>query len=257
MPSKVLTSAPSATSTPAPPPHRVARFGVIALVAAASAVRVAHASPAPARIAKGPYLTGLSDQGTDVRFELDASGPAVVEVLREGDSDPPRVFDDHKTDAFHVIPLRGLQPASRYSYTVRAGGAVLGTGRFATAPKIDSGAPLRFLVYGDDRTDPAAHQVVVRALEAMPSDLLVNTGDLVEDGASADDWRSFFDTETPLLRNRPIFVSIGNHELYDDWAGANFARFFGLSGETGGATPYGSVRIAGVRFFFLNGMHDW
>jgi 3',5'-cyclic AMP phosphodiesterase CpdA len=254
---------------PSSPPHRVARFGVIALVrlvglvglvglvAAASAVRVAHASPAPARIAKGPYLTGLSDQGTDVRFELDASGAAVVEALREGDSDPPRVFDDHKADAFHVIPLRGLQPASRYSYTVRAGGAVLGTGRFATAPKIDSGAPLRFLVYGDDRTDPAAHQVVVRALEATPSDLLVNTGDLVEDGASADDWRSFFDTETPLLRNRPIFVSIGNHELYDDWAGANFARFFGLSGETGGAAPYGSVRVAGVRFFFLNGMHDW
>jgi hypothetical protein len=52
-------------------------------------------------------------------------------------------------------------------------------------------------------------------------------------------------------------VSIGNHELYDDWAGANFARFFGLSGETGGSAPYGSVRIAGVRFFFLNGMHDW
>jgi hypothetical protein len=193
----------------------------------------------------------------DVRFELDAPGPAAVEVVREGESEPGRVFDDHKADAFHVIPLRGLEPASRYAYTVRAGDAVLGTGRFATAPKIGSGAPLKFLVYGDDRTDPAAHQVVVRALEATPSDLLVNTGDLVEDGASADDWRSFFDTETPLLRNRPIFVSIGNHELYDDWAGANFARFFGLSGDPGGATPYGSVRIADVRFFFLNGMHDW
>jgi hypothetical protein len=230
-----------------------------ALALAASTVQVAHASPpgGPPRIAKGPYLTGLSDQGMDVRFELDAPGAAVVEAVREGDSEVHHVFDDHKTDAFHVIPLRGLQPASRYSYTVRAGDAVLSTGRFATAPRIDSGAPLKFLVYGDDRTDPAAHQVVVRAIEATPSDLLVNTGDLVEDGASADDWRSFFDTETPLLRNRPIFVSIGNHELYDDWAGANFARFFGLSGETGGSAPYGSVRIAGVRFFFLNGMHDW
>jgi hypothetical protein len=246
------------------PPRCVARAAFPLVVAGALAVAALRLVPipsafalAPARIAKGPYLTGLSDSGMDVRFELEVPGPAAVEVVRESDPAPSRVYDDHKTDAFHVIPLRGLEPSSRYAYTVRAGDTVLGTGRFATAPKVDSGAPLRFLVYGDDRTDPAAHQVVVRALVATPSDLLVNTGDLVEDGASADDWRAFFDTETPLLRDRPIFVSIGNHELYDDWAGANFARFFGLSGDPGGSMPYGSVRIAGVQFFFLNGMHDW
>ncbi len=249
------------------PPHRVARprlasgarpRPVVAAAGVAVVTLVSGAAQGAGGIAKGPYLTGLSDSRVDVRFELAEPGPAVVEVVREGQpASSARVSDDHKTDAFHVVSLGGLEAATRYSYTVRAGSALLGAGRFATAPKADSGAPLKFLVYGDDRTDVSAHQAVVRALQAVPSDLLINTGDLVADGASGDDWRSFFDTEAPLLRDRALFVAIGNHELYDDSAGTTFARYFGPSRETENPPPYGSARLAGVRFFFLNGMHDW
>ncbi|MGH7297716.1 MAG: hypothetical protein ACRELB_22450, partial [Polyangiaceae bacterium] len=35
-------------------------------------------------IVKGPYLTGLSDDGVDVRFELDGAAAATVEVRVEG-----------------------------------------------------------------------------------------------------------------------------------------------------------------------------
>ncbi len=226
----------------------------------------------PSRVTKGPYLTGLTDTQVEVRFEMDSPGRAAVQVVREGDGTPPaapepgrnptdapsrRLVDDHKTDSFHVLSVGGLQPATRYEYTVLSGNLALATGRFATAPRMDSGATVKFLVYGDDRTDPSAHQLVVRALSSTPSDLLVNTGDLVEDGASADDWQSFFDAEKPLLRDRALLVSIGNHELYDDAAGANFARFFGFATGTPMPQPYGSGRIGAVRFFFLNGMHDW
>jgi hypothetical protein len=218
---------------------------------------------------KGPYLTGLSDTHVDVRFELDSPGRGTVAITREaagegrgGEGGSPEAleFSDRKLDAFHVVSASGLAPATRYSYVVRVGGVTLGTGHFSTGPTPDGGAPITFLVYGDDRTDPSAHQLVVRAMATTPSDVLVNTGDLVEDGASALDWQSFFDAESSLLRDRAVFVAIGNHELYDDAAGANFAHYFGLAGATagtGGAQPYGSVRLGGVRFFFLNGMHDW
>src|SRR5208283_1336658 len=106
-----------------------------------------------------------------------------------------------------------------YSYMIRVDGKIVGQGRFSTATKQASGARLKFLVYGDDRTDATAHAAVVRALAATPSDFLVNTGDMVEDGGRGADWQSFFDVEAPLLRDRPIFVAIGNHELYDDRAG--------------------------------------
>jgi hypothetical protein len=237
-----------------------------------------------ARLVKGPYLTGLSDTHVEVRFELDAPGRGTVEVTpersvaaeggvagagrdaRNANTSAGVTAGDDKTDTFHVVSVSGLAPATRYAYLVRAAGVTVGTGRFATSPATNAagaepGEPsLRFLVYGDDRTDPSAHQLVVRAMTAAPSDLLVNTGDLVEDGASAADWQSFFDAEASLLRDRALFVAIGNHELYDDAAGSNFARFFGLAAGAGGggaARPYGSARLANVRFFFLNGMDDW
>ena len=169
---------------------------------------------------------------------------------------------------FHTLRVTGLSPNTRYAYVVRAGSLVVGRGYFTTAPTADSTASVTFLVYGDNRTDPPAHQAVVRALLNTPSDFLVNTGDLVEDGSSLQDWQSFFDNEAPLLRERAVFFSIGNHELYNDTAGTNFARYVGFLGPMASGDerpppavlaprPYGTVRVGAVRFFFLNGMGEW
>jgi hypothetical protein len=157
----------------------------------------------------------------------------------------------------HVVRVGGLEAAASYTYGVRVAGAIVGRGRFTTPPAPDSSAPLTFLVYGDDRSDQTTHAAVVRSLALTPSDVLINTGDVVADGGNAGDWQSFFEVEAPLLRERPLLLAIGNHELYDDSAGANFARYFGFDDASGTLQPYGTVRLGNVRFFFLNGMHDW
>lgn len=212
----------------------------------------------PASLSKGPYLTGLSDAGIDVRFELNVSLPAAIEVERDGsDGGKPLTFDDRAATAMHVVHASGLAPATRYAYVVRVGGRVVGQGHFTTARKPESDAAVKFLVYGDDRSDPIAHAAVVRALATSASDFLVNTGDMVEDGGRWDDWQSFFDVEAPLLRERALFVAIGNHELYDDRAGGNFARYFGFTDANGALQPHGTVRLGNARFFFLNAMHEW
>jgi 3',5'-cyclic AMP phosphodiesterase CpdA len=222
------------------------------------------ARPAPgaaasvSRIAKGPYLTGLSDSTVDVRLELDSPAAATLEMTREGTTppSPPRSFQDAAA-TLHSFRVTGLEAAAQYSYVVRVATGAIAKGRFTTASKPNSGATVRFLVYGDTRSDPAAHTALVGALASIPSDFLVNTGDLVQDGASATDWQSFFDAESPLLCQRPIFACIGNHELYNDAAGANFARYFGFVDNDLQVHPYGTVRIGSVRFFFLSGSYDW
>ncbi len=211
----------------------------------------------PAKLSKGPYLTGLSDTGVDVRFELDGTASADVTVVAASNGAAQRVFADGAPAAMHVVHATGLSPGSAYAYTVRVDGKAAGQGRFSTAPVQGPGARLKFLVYGDDRSDPTAHAAVVRALMASPSDFLVNTGDMVEDGGRAEDWQSFFDVEAALLRDRAIFVAVGNHELYDDRAGANFARYFGFIAPNGRVKPYGTFRLGNVRFFFLNSLHEW
>jgi acid phosphatase type 7 len=213
-------------------------------------------------VLKGPYVTALSDSDATIRFELATAAPATLEVTAQanaagdaGASRPGR-FESREVSAMHRVRVSGLQPATPYAFVVRVGGTIVGDGRVVTAPRPDAGTPLTFLVYGDNRTDDAAHASVVRAMNAVPSDFLVNTGDMIQDGASAPNWQTFFDIEKPLLHERALFAAIGNHELYDDASGANFERYFGFPDETPVAEPYGTVRFGNARFFFLNGADD-
>jgi hypothetical protein len=233
----------------------------LAALAVAEALAYSPAARADSRLVKGPYMTSLSDTSVDVRFEMEHSLPASLTVTRDlgpGDAaSGPLVFESLGSSELRVVRVAGLWPASRYTYTVRAGRVVIGGGHFTTAPRADAPAAFNFLVYGDNRTDVAAHAAVVRAMLDVPSDFLVSTGDLVADGASGADWQSFFDVEAPILRERALFVAIGNHELYEDAAGSNFAKYFGFIDATGSPSLYGTARIGNTRIFFLNAMHDW
>lgn len=229
-----------------------------AILAALWVVPSASDASAGVRLTKGPYVTGVSDTGADVRFELDQGLSAKVTIARDAYPAPtPRTLESPDQSGMHVARASGLEAATRYTYSVRVGAEVLGEGHFSTAPAQGSSAPLTFSVYGDDRTDPVAHAAVVRAMLQVPSAFLVNTGDTVEDGSDPDAWQTFFAVEASLLRDRPVFVSVGNHELVDDFAGTNFARYFGFPDAAGQSKLYGTVRLGLVRFFFLNGMHGW
>lgn len=212
------------------------------------------------RIVKGPYVTAVSDTSADVRFELDAPSPVTLQVVRERAPATARNVADGTSSTMHLVHLTGLDAGKTYIAGVSIGpaaGTVVGEAEFKTSAPPEANAGTHFIVYGDDRSDVDAHAGVVRLMSQIPSDFLVNTGDVVADGASASDWQSFFDVEARLLRQHPLFLCIGNHELYDDESGANFARYFGFPGPGGVLKPYGTERMGDVRFFFLNGMHDW
>ncbi len=212
------------------------------------------------RIVKGPYVTAVSDTAADVRLELDAASPVTLQVMRDRAPATLRKLVDGSSGTMHVLHLSGLDAGKPYVVAVSLGqgpGPVVGETDFRTSPPPDPNAGTHFIVYGDDRSDPDVHAAVVRLMGQIPSDFLVNTGDIVADGASNADWQSFFDVEAPLLREHPLFLCIGHHALYDDEAGANFARYFGFPGPGGAPRPYGTERMGDVRFFFLNGMHDW
>jgi hypothetical protein len=254
-------AARSLVSQPALPRQKVRRRSIAGLAFAA----LLFASPlhAAESARKGPYVTAVSDSDATIRFELETAAPATVEITQppstagDASANRPSRFDSREVSTMHRVHVTGLQPATPYGVVVRVGGAVVADGRLVTAPRPDAGTPLKFLVYGDNRTDDAAHASVVRAMNAVPSDFLVNTGDMVQDGASAGNWQTFFDTERPLLHDRPLFAAIGNHELTGDAAGANFERYFGFPDASGAMLPYGTVRFGNARFFFLNGMDDW
>ena len=229
---------------------------VLAFVLACVLANPARAAP-HGPFLKAPYVQSLHADSVEVRLELDPPAGAVLEISQISPApSSARSIEQPDVQASHVFHVDKLAPLTRYDYFVRAGGAVSGKGTFTTAPRESSpgdAASFKFLVYGDTRSDDAAHAVLVRALLQAPGDFIVNTGDFVERGGSARDWQTFFDIEGPLLRDRCVFACVGNHELFDDAAGAAYARYFGPSN----GKLYGTFRWSNARFFLLNAFHSW
>lgn len=232
---------------------------------------LASAGTAEAAITKGPWVQRVTPTSAQVRFEVDPPAPAVVKLgadapMRDGGAGR---FESAEAKSLHSVTITGLDPSTRYAYEVSTAGATK-LGAVTTAPKPDSSTAFRFLVYGDNRTDDAAHAAVVRGMVAAQADFLVHTGDFVENGASKAQWQTFFDIEAPLLREKPLVSCVGNHELVDG-TGVEYVRYFGPSETVGAITApdasakqllapehiNGTFRWGNTRLFLLNGMVAW
>ncbi|MDB5217869.1 MAG: Purple acid phosphatase [Myxococcaceae bacterium] len=249
----------------------------VGLVAALMTGGVASAA---GPITKGPWMQHVTPTSAVVLVEVDPPAPVTIEVgmgaaVGSTDAGAGSVIESREVRQLHSILVKGLEPATRYPFTVRVSGAAR-YGAITTAPREESGDPFRFLVYGDNRSDDATHAAVVVSMVSRASSFLINTGDLVERGSSRSEWQSFFDIEAPLTRERPIFSCVGNHELTDG-AGLDYVRYFGpadlpkevvapAAAVTGiplhdAGSPKltldqlsGTFRWSNARFFMVNGM---
>ena len=235
------------------------RHGLWAAASLALLVGSPASAHAEAQLLKGPYLQELSSTGVALRVELSAPAPASADVRAEGGKP---ITATSPAAAFHSIVLTGLTPGTHYEYVVHVGVGTMKKGTFTTAPPDASHDPVTFLAYGDNRTDGAAHERVVHAMERERSDFLIHTGDFVDAGGGDAYWQSFFDIEGPLLAGRCLFAAVGNHELASDREAVHFERYFGPT-QPAGAPPsepsrlYRTFRWGRVRFFMLNAFQDW
>jgi predicted phosphodiesterase len=191
-----------------------------------------------ARIVRGPWLLSPTASGATIAWETSAAVASIAVV--DGKS------YDGGAGTHHVAPIDGLLPSHAYGYHVEAGAARSDDAALTTAPA-DKSARVRFVVYGDNRTDGDAHRRVVDAIAGEGADFLVNTGDMVN--ASSDtEWQTFFDIEYSLIAHTPLFPSLGNHE-HDSGGDARFTELFPLGrpdvfkGRVY-SFDYGSVHVA-------------
>jgi len=203
---------------------------------------------------KHPYLQGLGRDRVQIRFELHAEAPATVEVT--GPNGWRKELAMPESRELHEVHIRELLPATSYRYEVRSGELVAG-GTFTTAP--DDSRPFSFLVYGDSRSNHAAHAGVVRRMLDVPSDFLVGTGDMTARGDQPGDWDAFFFVERKLLADRCLFTAIGNHELIGVGREGRspFLEYFATGVDSGERRLYDTFRWSNARFFILSAMEDW
>ena len=157
-----------------------------------------------------PYLQNVTPTSITVMWETTGVTVGRVEF---GESDR---FDRQATDSeartIHEVHLRGLDPATSYSYRVGFGDQVLPPASFTTAPPPGT-ANWRMVVYGDNRSNPATHARNVEQIMKLDPGLVLNTGDLVAAGSRYEQWKTqYFDPLRGLAEHVALFPCLGNHE---------------------------------------------
>ncbi len=158
------------------------------------------------------------------------------------------------TNAFYLYEARlsNLQPDTSYGYVVELGPQTSPTSRFRTFGQTP--AEVRFVVYGDSRSQPQVHAAVARQFRKHDPDFILHTGDLVARGRDYGLWaREFFDPLAGIINRIPVLPAIGNHE--DD--GTNYLAYFHLPPpERWYSFDLGPVHVLALDYHFERPSHE-
>jgi hypothetical protein len=182
---------------------------------------------------KVPYLMFPGDPTTmQVLWQAQSTGPSTIEWgLDTNCSLGSAETAEYGTDHQHRYILTELPPDIQYFYRVVFDETTY-SGNFHTPPP-PATQRLKFLAYGDTRTDAATHNFVAgQMLQAIAADsefqsVIVFVGDLTSNGDSEAIFDSeFFSPAFPKIRQLmagiPYQACMGNHED----SGVLFTKYF-------------------------------
>ncbi len=264
------------------------RRGGCALVAATILLGLAppaagyERSPLPAReaggsdspavvptLVRGPYLQQETESGITVRWHTDIASPS---RLLYGTSPTNLIWSEESSTptTAHVITLSGLTSDTKYYYAV-GDDTVLLVGEdadhyFVTAPLRGTAKPTRVWVVGDSGTGNA-HAMAVRdaylnggGLNA--TDLWLMLGDnAYPSGTDAEYQTALFDIYPTILRNTPLWPTLGNHDAVSASSSTESGPYYDIftlprAGESGGfasgTEAYYSFDYANIHFVVLD-----
>ncbi len=116
-----------------------------------------------------------------------------------------------KTVYIHKAWLKDLKPGRTYSYRVVGPDLRSEVYQFRTVPR--STDEVRFIVYGDSRTQVNIHRRLVEQMMKHDVAFIVNGGDLVSRGDDYRQWGpQFFAPLKGLMERVPVYIAKGNHE---------------------------------------------
>lgn len=195
----------------------------------------------PAHTITAQWATDEATLASEVRYR--AAGEAVDRVARGYSFTYPGNAGVRQ----HRAHLCDLAPGRRHEYDVGGGAHRSARFEFVTAP--DGPEPVRLLVTGDSRSDPAVWRAVAaRALRERP-DAMIFTGDAVVDGSQQPFWDAFFEAAPELLARVPAWWVDGNHEGINAVTDAQFAYAPNGDARYHGrwwAATYGPLRLVGL-----------
>ncbi len=201
-----------------------------------------------------PYLQNLRDDGVTIMWETVYPTYGKVLYGKEGNLDNV-VIEDKIPSTIHEVTLVGLKPEETYQYRVSCFNLNSIQQTFRTKKTKDS--PIKFLVYGDNRSYPKIHENLVKMMAKENADLILNVGDVVTTGSNQMAWvDEYFYPLRHVSGSIPTYISIGNHEYGGYWGSRivpPFEKYVNNPlNSTGSTEYYYSVDYVNVHFIFLD-----
>ncbi len=120
---------------------------------------------------------------------------------------------DTRVGRRHAVTLSGLDPGSMYYYRVVEDGGSSEIGCFRTAP-VGNDSRFTFAVVGDSGKGGKSQVAVAELLERLKPNLVLHTGDVVYPRGEERHYdRSFFVPYRQLIKEVPVFPTLGNHDV--------------------------------------------
>lgn len=221
-----------------------------------------------ASLTRGPYLQMQTDDGIIVRWRTDLATDSVVRYgATPGNLDQIVTVAGSRTE--HEVQLTGLGADTSWYYSVgETAGTVAGDSsyHFSTAPTQGLPADSRFWILGDSGTANANARSVRDAYKAWaagdPADMVLMLGDnAYNDGTDAEYQAAVFDTYPEVLRQLPLFSTLGNHDGHTADSATQSGPYYDIfnlpanaeiGGLLSGTEAYYSFDYANVHFVCLD-----
>lgn len=202
------------------------------------------------QVTRKPYLQIPTPSSVIVKWQT-ATG--VVGKLNFGASPSELLQTAPEPDVeriYHEVKVTGLQPDTKYYYSVTGPQKGSKEQYFITPPLAGKPVPVRIWVISDfgqtsSQQNPRRQETVARwdtfNNNSCHASFLLSIGDQTEDDAIYQIQHDFFNQVENVLINSPLYPTIGNHDNHDTLR--NYLKTFTLpaSGEAGGA-PSGTEK---------------
>lgn len=232
----------------------------------------ATAMYAQGTLLRGPYLQVATPTSIVIRWRTDQPATSVVR-LGPGPQALDRTVSDEKLVTEHEVTVIGLQPETRYYYSVGSQSGILQGGNdnyFQTTPLAGKAGKYRFGVLGDCGTNSVMQDEVKARMAEYLGDNYMNAWLLLGDnaysfGRDAEYQSNFFaHYKDSFLPKSPLFPAPGNHDYDNDNPGRQndhkvpYYDIFTMptqgesGGEPSGTEAYYSFDYGNVHFLSLD-----
>ncbi len=230
------------------------------------------ASASGADLERHPYLQMATPDSVTVVWTTLASSTGAVHY-----GPAPDQLDDIVASAGsgtqHEVRLDGLSPNTRYYYRVMGDGEALAGGdevhTFLTAPAVGTDRKFRAWIVGDSGTGGSMQGMVrdamVQYAGLYPPQIYLHLGDMAYTDGTYDEFtENFYAPYADILRNTPVWPTMGNHEGSSSDSGTQSGPYYGgyvlptaaqAGGLASGTEAYYSFDYANVHFVVLDS-HD-